>query len=320
MKSQMMRNMLTSLLLLIAAPVFAAPNVVVQAIQMPAWVQRGATTQPLRVGMKLNDGDKLTAGANARILLRSADGSAIKLGENASLTLSDLSQQHEGSALFSALLDVAKGAFRFTTAAVAKLNARDVKIKLAGATVGIRGTDVWGKVGGKMSIAAMEKAMGKSLDTLNKETNRDKDRKIDFDTVCLIEGKISVAHENETPFVMDQVQSFYVMPKDAAPLPVASLSSEQLAKWAAETEIAAGQGAARSGGKWKVNLLTANSKREALAVYDQLRTAGYDARIRSLPGGQYQLRITQLPSRVEAQALAHKLTGMMRIKKPNVSR
>jgi hypothetical protein len=131
MKSKMIRNMLAGFLSLIAAPVYAVPNVVVEAIQMPAWVQRGATTQPLRVGMKLNDGDQLSAGANARILLRSADGSAIKLGENARLTLSELKQQHEGKALFSALLDVAKGAFRFTTAAAAKLNARDVKIKLA---------------------------------------------------------------------------------------------------------------------------------------------------------------------------------------------
>ena len=41
--------------------------------------------------------------------------------------------------------------------------------------VGIRGTDVWGKVGGKMSVSAMEKAMGKSL------ADTDKEAKMDFD-------------------------------------------------------------------------------------------------------------------------------------------
>ena len=76
-----MRNIIAVLLLLVAAPIYAAPNVVVQGIQMPAWLQRGATTQPLSIGMELNDGDKLITGANARILLQAADGSAIKLGE-----------------------------------------------------------------------------------------------------------------------------------------------------------------------------------------------------------------------------------------------
>ena len=309
-----MRNIVAVLLLLVAAPIYAAPNVVVQGIQMPAWLQRGATTQPLSIGMELNDGDKLITGANARILLQAADGSAIKLGENAGLTVSDLAQQREGKGLFSALLDVAKGAFRFTTASIAKLQAREVTVRVAGATVGIRGTDVWGKVGGKMSVSAMEKAMGKSL------ADTDKEAKMDFDVVCLLEGKISVAHGSEAPFVMDQPQTFYVMRKDAPPLPVTGLADEQLAKWAAETEVTAGQGAIRSGGKWKVQLLTANSERDAMAAYDELRAAGYDVRIRPLQDGQYQLRITQLPSRVEAEALAHKLTGKMGITAPTVGR
>ncbi|HSM98694.1 MAG TPA: FecR domain-containing protein [Gallionella sp.] len=309
-----MRVIFAVLLLLVAAPIHAAPDVIVQGIQMPAWLQRGSYTQPLSAGMELHDGDKLTTGANARVLLHAADGSSIKLGENASLTLSGLAQQREGKGLFSALLDVAKGAFRFTTATIAKLRPRDVTVRVAGATVGIRGTDVWGKVGGKMSIAAMEKAMGKSL------ADADKEAKMDFDVVCLIEGRISVAHGSEAPFVMDQPQTFYVMRKDAPPLPVAGLASEQLAKWAGETEIAAGQGAVRAGGKWKVRLLTANSEREAMAAFDELRTAGYDARIRPLPGGQFQLRITHLPSRAEAQALAGKLAGKMGVTSPTVGR
>ncbi|MGA7748921.1 MAG: SPOR domain-containing protein [Gallionella sp.] len=309
-----MRNIFAGFLLLLAVPVYAAPNVVVQGIQMPAWLQRGATTRPLSIGMSLNDGDKLITGANARILLQAADGSAIKLGENAGLTISNLSQRRDEKGLFSALLDVAKGAFRFTTASIAKLRPREVTVRVAGATVGIRGTDVWGKVGGKMSISAMEKVMGKSL------ADADKEAKTDFDVVCLIEGKISIAHGSEAPFVMDQPQTFYVMRKDAPPLPVSGLAAEQLAKWAAETEIAAGQGAIRSGGKWKVQLLTANSEHDVMAAYDELRAAGYDVHIRPLHSRRYQLRITQLPSRAEAQALARQLTGKMGITAPTVGR
>ena len=309
-----MRNIVAVLLLLVAVPTHAAPDVVVQGIQMPAWLQRGPITQPLSIGMRLNDGDKLITGAGSRVLLQAADGSAIKLGENASMEISNLARQHDDKGVFTALLDVVKGAFRFTTAKIAKLRPREVTVRVAGATVGIRGTDVWGKVGGKMSIAAMEKAMGKSL------ADTDKDAKMDFDVVCLIEGKIDIAHGSETPFVMDQPQTFYVMRKDAPPFPVAGLATEQLTKWAGETEIASGQGASRAGGKWKVQLLTANSEHDAMAAYDELRAAGYDARIRPLQDGQYQLRITQLPSRAEAQALALKLTGKMGITAPTVVR
>jgi FecR protein/SPOR domain len=307
-----MRTIIAGIMLSIAAPVFAAPDIVVQAIQMPAWVQRDALARPLSIGMELKDGDKLITGTGARILLQAADGSAIKLGENADLTVSNLAQQREEKSLFSALLEVAKGAFRFTTGIVAKLRPRDVTVRVAGATVGIRGTDVWGKVGGKISIAAMEKAMGKSL------ADPDKDAKMDFDVVCLIAGKISVAHGNEAPFVMDQPQTFYVMRKDAAPFPVAGLSTEQLTKWAGETEIAAGHGASSAGGKWQVKLLTVNNRRDAMSVLDELRSAGYDARIRRLQSGRYQVRITHLSSRTDAKALADKLSGNYGISVPTV--
>jgi cell division septation protein DedD len=120
--------------------------------------------------------------------------------------------------------------------------------------------------------------------------------------------------------VMDQPQTFYVMRKDAAPFPVTGLATEQLTKWAAETEIAAGQGASRSGGKWNVRLITSHSKSNAMAGLGELRTAGYDARIRRLQDGRYQVRIAHLSSRSEAKALARKLTGKYGITAPTVGR
>ncbi|MDE2118197.1 MAG: SPOR domain-containing protein [Betaproteobacteria bacterium] len=61
-------------------------------------------------------------------------------------------------------------------------------------------------------------------------------------------------------------------------------------------------------------------ERDALAAYDELHGAGYDARIQPIQGEQYQLRITQLPSRAEAQALARELTGKMGITAPTAGR
>lgn len=292
---------------------WGAPDVMVSSVKMPAWVERGAQRLPVSAGMSLESRDVLVTGAGARLLLKSAEGSDIKLGENARLLVSHTAQKQDGKPMFTAALEVLKGAFRFTTATLAKLRPREVSIKVAGSTIGIRGTDVWGKSGGKMSMEAMGKAMGKPLPHPAQEM-------MEFDVVCLIEGKIDVTHLKSEPFVMDQPVTFYVMPKNEAPMPVSPLAMEQLNKWATETELPVEQGTARSGGKWKVNLLTLKRESDALAAYDELRAAGYDARIQPLADGQYRLRLIQLASRADAEALAHELTGKMGVDAPSVSR
>ena len=270
----------------------AESDVVVQSLIMPAWVQHEGRTRPLSVGMPLVDGDRLTTGSQARVLLRSADGSDIKLGENATLTLSQLSKQRSDPTLFTAFLDVAKGAFRFTTSAFAKLRPRDVTIHVADATIGIRGTDVWGKDG--------------------------EDKRV----VCLIEGKISVKGKDNAAFVMDQALTFYEMPKDLPVKAVATVPTDKLAKWALETEISPKQGATSRAGTWKLTLLALNDSTEALGAYDEWRSAGYDVSILPVSasnGHQYQLRITHLASRADAEHLADTVRGKMGALEPTVS-
>lgn len=286
-----MNKKLGLLLMLLAMPAHAETDAQVQAVQMPAWLQRGDTTRPLRVGLALQNGDRLITGTNARIYVQTADGSTVKLGEKASLTIDELTRGQQEESVFRAALNVAKGAFRFTTASIAKLKSRDVTVRVAGATVGIRGTDVWGKVGAEMGV------------------------------VCLIEGKISVVGVDNNEFVMDQPLSFYKMPKDAAPLPVGPVDAEQLGKWATETDIA--QPATQVGGKWKVDLLTAPDQANALAAYDQWRNAGYDVQLKPMAqdgGWVYMLQIGQLPSRAQAMKLAAQLKGNLGAENPGVSR
>lgn len=286
-----MNKLIGLLLMLTAISVQAEPDARVQAVQMPAWLQRGGSTLPLRVGSDLRNGDMLITGANARIYVHTADGSTVKLGENATLKLENMSQKSAEQSLFSAVLNVAKGAFRFTTDTLAKLKPRDVTVKVAGATVGIRGTDVWGKDGSDQGV------------------------------VCLIEGKISVTGADSKDFVMDQPLSFYKMPKDAVPLPVAPVDPEQLKKWATETDIA--EPAVRTDGVWKVDLLTLPDQSSVLPAYDQWRAAGYDVRMHPVAkegGWVYTLRIVQLPSRAEAQKLAEQLKGKLGAENPSVSR
>jgi len=271
----------------------AAAEAVVEAVQMPAWVERGGANIPIAPGMELRGQDRIRTGPDARILLRTAEGSSVKLGERGSLLLENVRMQRKEN-VFEATMNVFEGAFRFTTNALVKFRGRRyVQVTISGVTAGVRGTDLWGKAAP------------------------------DRDVVCLIEGVIEVRRGAEAPFVMDQPLSFYIAPKNKPALPVAPVSKEQLEQWATETDIQVGRGAARRGGKWKVVLATVETQAEALRVYDAVRAEGYAAQIR--PEDQqgkhvYNVRLAQLPSKAEAQALADSLRGKMGVAEPKVSR
>lgn len=293
--------MRTHCLLLVAAgfalggilPACAAPReaAVVEGVQMPAWVERGTGLRvPLAPGMELRAGEQVRTGANARLLLKLAEGSRVKLGENGAFRIDEIRLDKAG--VFTAALNVLEGAFRFTTDALMKNRRRAVSVTVASVTAGIRGTDLWGK------------------------SDRD-DRQI----VCLIEGKIEVGAAGEAPVLMDQPRQFYQR-NQGRTAPVGFVEAEKLAQWARETEIASGSGAARAGGKWKLTLLSAETQVTALSLYDQVRAHGYAARIHPVKAGDgfvYEVRIVSLPSRSEAEALAGRLKGTMGIGEIKVS-
>ncbi len=291
------KALLAAILMLAAASVLAAtsPGIVVEGVQMPAWVEHaGGARAPLAIGMILNNKDRIYTGPGSRALLRLVDGSLIKLGENGLLALDDLGQKTTKlTNVVTASLDVVNGAFRFTTQAFSTFRGqRDIKVQIATITAGIRGTDLWGKADATRDI------------------------------VCLIEGRITVVRGNDS-FIMDQPMLFYIAPRNEPPLPVAPVSQEQLDIWALETDIAVfGTGAIRKGGKWRVSLVEANNQGDALRVYNQLRSAGYAAEIRSEKtkvGPIFSVRISNLPNQREAAVLAVKLRGQMGITEPKVS-
>ena len=119
----------------------AASRAVVDALQMPAWLDRGGRVLPLTPGLEVKSGDRLRTGEGARAYLKLPEGSTIKLCESAQLR----HQTAPVPAIFTAALEVATGAFRFTTSALQKLRKRNGSIQVGTATIGIRGTDVWGK-------------------------------------------------------------------------------------------------------------------------------------------------------------------------------
>jgi hypothetical protein len=276
------RFALMALAALAAAPALA--TLTVEGVVSPAWVERAGTSErvPLEVGMTLRNSDKVHTGRDSRALLKMADGSAVKLGEDAVLNVDGLAETKDERArrLVTASLDVVRGAFRFTTDVFAKRQAgRDVKIRVATVTAGIRGTDLWGK--------------------------SDAER----DLVCLIEGRISVNHEQTGEFTMSDPLAFFIAPRKAKPLPVGTVDKKQLDEWARETELDTTGGGARRGGKFSVIASVSADQQSALRDYDRLRQAGFPAAIRPV-GGEYRVRISGIASQKEAQAMVEKLKGL----------
>lgn len=280
-----MKSCVWAFLALIAAPA-AAQTLTVEGVVSPAWVERGGARLPVAVGMRLNDNDRVVTGGGSRLLLRMAEGSAVKLGENATLGLDRLAEKKGpgSSKVVSAALEVVRGAFRFTTGIFDKRSAsRSVDVRIATVTTGIRGTDLWGKSDEKR------------------------------DLVCLIEGKISVNHPQTGEFTMADPLSFFVAPRDAQPLPVAPVDMKQLALWAAETEIEAGSGGARRGGRVHVNAVVSTDQAVALAAYDRLRAAGYPAVMRPVKTAErvdYRVRLQNFPTQQDAAAAVERLKAL----------
>lgn len=278
-----------------AAGIAAAAAPIVEGVQSPAWVERAGKREPLAVGMQLANADRVVSGDDARILLRMPEGSLVKLGANGQLALDKLMTRRDPQGgFFGASLDVLRGAFRFTTQATSRFRGRrEVDVRIATVTAGIRGTDLWGKADDARDI------------------------------VCLIEGRITVQRQGEAQFAMDQPLSFYIAPRNAPALPVQPVPAEQLQRWATETEIQPGAGAMRLGGRWRVYVADAEDQQTALKVYDSLRDAGYPAEIRpQASGGRmvYRVRVSNLPSETEAQSLAERVRSIAGVTEPRVSR
>ena len=259
-----------------------AENVTVEAVQYPAWLDRGGSSVPLTPGTSLQAEDKLRTGGNARVQLKMAEGSTVKLGENAQFVI----ERVENRGVFRAALSVLTGAFRFTTDVIRKSQQREIAIKVKNVTAGIRGTDLWGKSTGER------------------------------DLVCLLEGKISVGSEGHPTVTLDQPLDFYQKPRDGDPV-VAKVDQKQIDIWSAETDISKDGAAGRVGGKWRVTAAEFESRDLALAMNRQLRASGYPSEI-GRSGDATTVVISGLAGEAEARALMANLRTIPAIKAPKL--
>jgi hypothetical protein len=256
----------------------------VEAVQYPAWLERGGYSVPLTPGLQLRALDKLRTGGNARVRLALGEGSVVRLGENAEFVI----ERAESRGVFRGALAVLSGAFRFTTQALRRTQGRDIAIKVRNVTIGIRGTDLWGK-----STA-------------------------ERDLVCLLEGKIAVGSAGNPEVTLDQPLAFYQKPRDGAPV-VDKVDAKQVEIWARETEIARDGGAASVGGAWRVVAGRFEGRNDALALNRTLHARGYPAEVGREPGGVSFVQVTGLAGEAEARAVMANIRNIPGVAIPTVS-
>ena len=276
----------------VSFPAHALSSAELLAVQMPAWVERAGRRTPARAGMVLEQADTLETGELGRMQIGLVDGSLIKLGQRARLTLAELQPADSREDTFRALLDVVKGAFRFTTSALNRTRPRDVTLRVASLTVGVRGTDLWGRVD----------------DTA--------------DTVCLIEGSINVKHVQGAERVMDQPLQLMVAPHDSTPLHLAWVETDKLKQWAAETDLEPGAGVTLASGGWVVQLSAYAQLESAASAQDKMRKAGYAAEVTQVQvqGKTYhRLRVAGFDTQADAKAFAGRIKGKFGARSPWVA-
>lgn len=266
------------------APAVLAAPVVVEAVQYPAWLERGGQSVPLVPGVELQGADRLRTGANARARLRLPDGSTVKLGENARFEL----ERVQDVGFLRASLRLVGGAFRYATEGLGIGKRRAVVIHARGTSIGIRGTDLWGKSTDEKEI------------------------------VCLIEGAITVGSEGHPAVTLDQPLDFYQLPRGGSPT-VAKVDPKQLEKWALETDTQQDAPVAQAGGKWRVIAATPDTRDAALALGRSLRAQGYPARAEGGAAGPHAVVIAGLAGEAEARALLRNIASVPGVTNPSIA-
>jgi hypothetical protein len=267
-----------------AACAAAAPTVRVEAVQYPAWLERGGLAVPLAPGTELQGKDRLVTGSNARARLRMSDGSSVKLGENARFEI----EQASDTGFLRAALRVVEGAFRYATRGPRDPGRRSVGIRVKNVTIGIRGTDLWGK-------ATDER-----------------------DWVVLIEGAISVGAQGHPTVAMDKPLDVYDLPRDGSPS-VKPVDPGDLARWALETEMQEDGAVGEVGGRWRVVAARPASRDAALALARSLRARGYPVRVGEEEAGAFPVQVTGLATEAQARALAANVKSVEGVSDPQVA-
>lgn len=228
----------------------AEDSVFVEYVQSPAWLKDGNDLSALYPGQRLLPNHQVITGKSGKTILKLSEGSAIKLGENSTFIVNSLQASQNSNSVFTGAFKILKGAFRFTTGIFSPITSkRNVKITTTTATIGIRGTDLWGRV---------------------KEQD---------DLVALLEGKISIERVNEDPILMTEPLSVYTAKTNQAANPLSTVDMNTVSQLALETELDKGLGVITPDGPYTVFVSSSKKIEHAEILKTEYVNKGYPATI-----------------------------------------
>jgi hypothetical protein len=248
------RLILGLLLILLSNAIQAGDIIRVNSMNYPAWVIRNHKILALTPGYQLSDNDLIRTGKKGRVLLQLADGSAIKLGESARFLVESANiNLSQNNSILTSTLRVLRGAFRFTSSFFNQETIEnDLSIGVGAITIGILGTDIWGR------------------------------SDVEKDLVALIEGNVTVNTEQEPGINLGEALNYVVKTKGEAILYVEQVGRDQLNSWAFETELSAAQGIATASGEWSIVLVSLNTLNGANRALKNFHQQGFAVKRKSV--------------------------------------
>lgn len=272
---------------------FADESLVIFGVQAPAWIERNGERLAAKPSMSVHENDTLIAGQSGKLWLKMPDDAKVKLGNKAKAKLNSTSisaKQDDTGEDFNLLnlsIDILEGAFRYTTGLADSSWQRDVQFGLrTTATIGIRGTDLWGRV--------------------------DDDEQF----VVLLEGSISIKpSDGSTPVTLDTPLQIYKAQSQV----IDSVTMDAVQTLAPETELDFGNGVTQQGGSVIANLASFKRARYARRMVDSLAQKGFAAESNEVSIDEeiwYRVSIYQLSSLSDGSAILDKLSDENGINSP----
>ncbi|MGC6535536.1 MAG: FecR family protein, partial [Parvibaculales bacterium] len=134
-----------------AAQAQAAPQIGVTAalrgdVVRTASLQSGAAIGQMSSGQTVFLGDDIKVGSQGRLQVMLLDETIFTLGANSVMRIDEFVYDPADAANAKLSTSITQGAFRFVSGQIAKTDRDAMKVKLPGATIGVRGTSVAGDV------------------------------------------------------------------------------------------------------------------------------------------------------------------------------
>jgi hypothetical protein len=259
-----------------AAPLIPSdkPRIVakVEAVQFPAWVERGGVKAAIKAGWAIYTSDRLTVGSEGRLVLGIVGEGKMSIAGGSDIAMTQAYEATGGPE--PSILTLNRGSFT--------LSAPMVRSGLPGLPMqigqGIQATILGGNI--------FVKADG------------------DEDLIALMDGAVQVTGAKLNPGSMKQPNTYLRVPRMGRANPVAEVSGDRIARWLSGTELVQGKPLLDAAGTWDVSLNSGYNLKLLETMACRIQSRGYPSEIYPVrePGKQvwYRVVVRRFKSRNDA--------------------